>query len=145
MSQDAQKLGERGDMRRPEGTIEEGNEMLGLGGSTEEDGDEQGPQNVSPENENTVNPTLFPANRRSSAPQYNIPGSNWGQFPPSSSHDASNSSLGLPSAPAHMPMGYLQQQQARTIISILKIDHQLSLVGRKRVMVCPATPITTVR
>ncbi|OWT36998.1 hypothetical protein J008_04158 [Cryptococcus neoformans] len=112
MSQDAQKLGERGDMRRPEGTIEEGNEMLGLGGSTEEDGDEQGPQNVSPENENTVNPTLFPANRRSSAPQYNIPGSNWGQFPPSSSHDASNSSLGLPSAPAHMPMGYLQQQQA---------------------------------
>lgn len=33
----------------------------------------------------------------------------------------------------------------RTIISILKIDHQLSLVDRKRVMVCPATPITTVR
>ncbi|XAO24905.1 hypothetical protein I312_103714 [Cryptococcus bacillisporus CA1280] len=110
-SQDGQKVGEPGDMRRPEGTIEEGNEMFGFVGSSEEDGDGHGPQNVSPENDNTLNPQLLPSNRRSSAPQHNIPGPNWGQFPPSSSREAATSSLGPPSAPAQVPMGYLQQQQ----------------------------------
>lgn len=111
MSQDGQKVGEPGDMRRPEGTIEEGNEMFGFVGSSEEDGDGHGPQNVSPESDHTLTSQLLPSNRRSSAPQHNIPGPNWGQFPPSSSREAAASSLGPPSAPAHVPMGYLQQQQ----------------------------------
>ncbi|WVO15550.1 hypothetical protein L204_103210 [Cryptococcus depauperatus] len=59
----------------------------------------------------------MPSHRRASEPQFNIPGSSWTSFPPSSSHHAASStaSLALPSAPAHLSqIGVFQQQQQAT-------------------------------
>nr|XP_019049658.1 hypothetical protein I302_00076 [Kwoniella bestiolae CBS 10118]OCF28588.1 hypothetical protein I302_00076 [Kwoniella bestiolae CBS 10118] len=66
-----------------------------------------------PTSDGTVDPHYIPANRRASEPQFNVQQS-WGQHSPlTAPNDQSTAaSLGLTSAPAHIPQaGFLQQQQ----------------------------------
>ncbi|KAK6906085.1 hypothetical protein I203_100067 [Kwoniella mangroviensis CBS 8507] len=101
-------------------TIEEGNEGLFTNpfetsnkeSQSQDAGYKQVPSQT-PTSDGPVDPHYIPANRRASEPQFNVQ-QGWGQHSPLAppTGNPTPASLGLTSAPAHVPQaGFLQQQQ----------------------------------